>query len=330
MSGFNNSYQRINLSELENKSAPGRKANRIELRLLRDAYNLSTNEAPKTNEKTFPDTKLERCTAYCTADSYNLKGLYKMFKCSNKCEKVQMFYGECLYARCDNCDIFFLEYGVVVTWGLEENNEQVVLNLIKKYESYPYDYKTVEVESFEYGIAEDSQIVNDKIFIRDENYITKMVISTAIAQSVKLDYFEELVDETIDLVKDFPSEYEKEGNIGRTRKDLFKIMGKLHKLSFNLNLASNILDEPDLIWHFDSFSSMYETCLKYLDITSRTELLNKRCEIIHGILEILSTNITTHNSETLEKRMTLILAASAGFGFCQCVLLVILIVKMSK
>ncbi|OQS54390.1 RMD1 [Ecytonucleospora hepatopenaei] len=330
MSQFQNNTQRIKLSDLESTSATGRKASRIELRLLRDAYNLSTNDAPKNNEKSLPSTDLKRCTAYCTADSYDLKKLYKLFKSNEKCQKVQMFFGECLYAKIDDSDIFFLEYGVVVTWGLEEKNEHILLKLVKNSENHSYDFKTVEVESFEYGIASDSQIVNDKIFIKEDYYITKMVISTAIAQSVKLDYFEELVDVTIDLVKDFPEEYEKEGNIGKTRKDLFQIMGKLHKLSFNLNLASNILDEPELIWHFDAYSPMYETCLKYLDIVSRADILNKRCEIIHGILEILSTNITTHNSETLEKRMTLILAVSAGFGFCQCILLVLLVIKLWK
>lgn len=317
--------QKFDLRDLENKDNIKKKADRIELRLLRDAYSLkSANKSIVTN-KDHSNVEMKRVSAYCTADNYNLKNLYKFFKTDKKTDKVQMYFGECLYTRLDDCDIYFLEYGVVVCWGLEEKNELVLLKLIKDYEIYPYEYKAIEYENFTYGIADEPYIVNDKIFIKDEDFITKMVLSTAIAQSVKLDYFEELVDITINIVKNLPDEIEKEGNLGKTRKELFRIMGTLYKLSFNLNLASNILDEPDLIWHFDSYSPMYETCLHYLDIMSRADILNKRCHIIHSILEILSTNITTHNSETLEKRMTWIIGASAGFGFLQCILLIILI-----
>lgn len=339
MSFSSKNSQKINLEDLETRETVGRKATRIELRLLRDAYNLSsghpkdpdTSQLLNNNENSSQDSiNLKRLTAYCTADHYDLKNLYGFFKMNDKCEKVQMYFGECIYARLDNSDVYFLEYGVVVCWGLEEKNEQVMLKIIKNYEKDPYDFKAIESENFMYGIASEPVIVNDKIYLKDDSYVTKMVLSTAIAQSVKLDYFEELVDQTIEHVKDLPAEVEKEGELGKTRTDLFKIMGKLHKLSFNLNLASNILDEPDLIWHFDSYSPMYETCLRYLDIKSRADILNRRFDIIHTILEILSTNITTHNSETLEKRMTSILGASAGFGLIQCVLLAILIYFIRK
>ncbi|ORD94670.1 RMD1 [Enterospora canceri] len=329
MTNSDRNTQRINLADLEHTSNPGRKASRIELRLLRDAYSLTRNEETKA-ESTYPDISLKRVTAYCTADSYDLKGLYRFFKQSKKSEKVLMFFGECLYVRCDECDIYFLDYGVVVSWGLEENQEQSLLNVTRTFEKTPYEYKSVETESFLYGVSDVSKIGNDKIYIKDDNFTTKMVLSTAIAQSVKLDYFEELVEYTIEMVKDLPEEVEKEGNIGRTRNELFKIMGKLHKLSFDLNLASNILDEPDLIWHFESYSPMYETCLRYLDIKSRTDLLNKRCTIIHGILDILNSNITTHNSETLEKRMSYILQVSAGLGGLQCILLGLMVYFLSK
>ena len=314
---FDKNTQKINLSELEHNNNTGRKASRIELRLLRDAYDLSTKEKINRENIKYPDTDMKRCTAFCTSDNYDLKSLYRFFKTQDSCSKVQMFFGECLYACVDGSDLYFLEFGVVVTWGIEEKNEILLLNMIKQFEIYPYDYKMIESESFMYGIAEDSQIVNDKIFLKEDNYITKMVLSTAIAQSVKLDYFEELVDVTIDLVKDFPDEYVKEGYLAKTRKDLFQIMGKLHKLSFNLNLVSNILDEPDLVWHFDAYSPVYEKCKRYLDIESRANILNKRFSIIQEMLKILSTNITTNNSEKLEKRMTFITGLGASFGFIQ-------------
>lgn len=357
MSSRSTNSQQVYLSELnEEGNTGGRKASRIELRTLRDAYNLKPLTSPIPVVQNEPKCELKRITAYCTAESYNLKNLYKLLKENPQTEKIQMYFGECLYIsftieedegspmdtasnrrnyRDDlddrmlrnrrSVDVYFLHYGVVVMWGLSESEEQGVLRLISRIQENPYDLKAVEIENFMYGISEHSQIVNDKIFLGDENVHTKMVLSIAIAQSVKLDYFEELVDNTIDAVKNLPDEVEKEGKVGKKRQDIMKIMGKLHKLSFNLNLVSNILGEPEFVWEYSAFSSLYETCIKYLDIKTRADLLNKRCDIIHGILEILSDNITTQNSERLENNMAKISYITACTGIIQCILLLLLL-----
>ncbi|ELA41538.1 uncharacterized protein VICG_01402 [Vittaforma corneae ATCC 50505] len=322
--------QKVFLSELNDEgNTGGRKASRIELRTLRDAYNLKPLTSPTPIVHDEPECELKRVTAYCTAESYNLMGLCKLFKEKVSTEKkVQMYFEECLYISFEIEEkriayLYFLHYGAVVMWGLSESEEQDILRLISHFQENPYDRKAIETENFMYGISKNSQIVNDKIFLRDENIHTKMVLSIAMAQSVKLDYYEELVDNTIDAVKGLPDEVEKEGKVGKKREDIMKVTGKLHKLSFNLNIVSNILGEPEFVWEYSAFSSLYETCIKYLDIKTRANLLNKRCEIIHGILEILSDNVTTQNSERLESNMAKISYITAATGIIQCFLLCI-------
>ena len=328
----NKNHQEVSLSEMAGPQyQERRKISRIELRTLRDAYSLKTPDLVPPTINSDLRTDLKRVTAYCKAESYRLKDLYKILK-ENPTKKTQMYFGECLYisyeAEDKQCyDLYFLHYGVVVMWGLEESEEQNLLKMITKVENNPYDLNTVEIENFMYGISKNSQIVNDKIYLSEENVHTKMVLSIAIAQSVKLDYFEELVDMTIETVKDLPDEVEKEGKVGKKRQDILKVMGRLHKLSFNLNLVSNILGEPEFVWEYSAFSALYEICIRYLDIKSRADLLNKRCEIIHGILEILSENITTYNSEKLEKTMTRLIAISVIFGAIQCSIMFFAILK---
>ena len=84
-------------------------------------------------------------------------------------------------------------------------------------------------------------IINDVIYLNFENHFTKMVISFDIAQSLKLDYFENLVDNTIDSVKEFTEKVELDGKMSKSRKDILKMIGKLHRLRFNLKLANRNL-----------------------------------------------------------------------------------------
>lgn len=300
--------QRIYLTDMsEEPHTGGRKQARIELRALKDAYALKIEPdmMPK-EESTVPETRLFRVTAYCTADGYDLKNLYKYLKKNSLCSKVSMYFGECLYTSInlknseERRDCFFYEYGVVVCWGMDETQESMIVKLVGKYEENPHHPSEVEVELFKYGVTDNPFIINDVIYLNSENHFTKMVISIAIAQSVKLDYFENLVDNTIDAVKEFPEEVEREGKVSKSRKEILKMIGKLHRLRFNLNLGSNILDEPEFVWDYPAFSSLYETCKRYLDIKPRADLLNRRCDVINGILEILSENTNRSSSEKFE------------------------------
>lgn len=329
MEGDENNKQKIYLTEDNEGLAPGgRKQTRIELRALKDAYalNIQPDKLPK-EENIVPEINLFRVTAYCTADGYDLKNLYKHLKTHALCTKVSMYFGECLYASmCFNqtgkkYDCFFYEYGVVVCWGMDESQESLVIKILSKYEDSPYRQGDVEIEFFKYGITDNPFIINDIIYLNSENYFTKLVISIAIAQSVKLDYFENLVDTTIDVVKEFPEIMEKEGRVNKKREEILKLMGKLHKLRFNLNLGSNILDEPEFVWDYPAFASLYDTCKRYLEIKSRADLLNRRCDVIHGILEILSENVTTTNSEKLEKIMIIMIGANFIIGIIQIITL---------
>lgn len=300
--------QKIYLTDMtEEPNTGGRKQTRIELRALKDAYALKIEpDVMPREENTVPDTKLFRVTAYCTADNYDLKNLYKYLKKNSLCNKVSMYFGECLYTSMnfrsseETLDCFFYEYGVVVCWGMDETQESMIVKLVGKYEQNPYQPSEVEVESFKYGVTDNPFIINDVIYLNSENHFTKMVISIAIAQSVKLDYFENLVDNTIDAVKEFPEEVEREGKVSKSKKEILKMIGKLHRLRFNLNLGSNILDEPEFVWDYPAFSSLYETCKRYLEIKPRADLLNRRCDVINGILQILSENTNRSNDETYE------------------------------
>lgn len=319
------------MKDLSDENKTGRKASRIELRNLRgDVYNLKTQFAPTPTPQNESNIELRRVTAYCTAESYDLKKLYMVFKENPKTENFQMYFGECLYVsiKVDTTkavDAYFLHYGVTVLWGLNQGEEQYILKLISKAQENPYDLKDIEIEQFSYGISNISQIVNDKIYLAEDNEFIKMVLSQAMAQSVKLDYFDELVENTIDAVKSLSEEVEKLGKVSRKRQDIMKVMGKIHNLSLDLNLVSNILGVPAFVWEYSSFSSLYETSIRYLDIKNRATLFNKRCDIIHGILEILGDNITTQNSEKLEEKMAVLSVISAISGILQCFLLAFLI-----
>jgi uncharacterized Rmd1/YagE family protein len=86
-------------------------------------------------------------------------------------------------------EVFLFDYGVVVIWGMEETEEARFLKYISKFELEKLAPDDVETEQFNFYYTKEYQarIYNDFITLRDKNnYMIKLAISHALAQSVKV------------------------------------------------------------------------------------------------------------------------------------------------
>ena len=86
-------------------------------------------------------------------------------------------------------EVFLFDYGVVVIWGMSRAHEERFLKEISKFETEKLSPDDVETEHFNFYYTREYQerIYNDFITLRDKNnYMTKLAISHALAQSVKV------------------------------------------------------------------------------------------------------------------------------------------------
>ena len=86
-------------------------------------------------------------------------------------------------------EVFLFEYGTVVIWGMTLQQEQRFLKDIAKFETEKLSAEDVQVEDFNFYYTREYQarIYNDFISLREKrNYMTKLAISHALAQSVKV------------------------------------------------------------------------------------------------------------------------------------------------
>ena len=86
-------------------------------------------------------------------------------------------------------EVFLFEYGTVVIWGMTLAQEQRFLKDISKFETEKLSADDVQEERFNFYYTREYQarIYNDFISLREKrNYMTKLAISHALAQSVKV------------------------------------------------------------------------------------------------------------------------------------------------
>jgi len=240
-----------------------------------------------------------RCTSYGTASSFDIPKLFQFLSTEHT---VQLFRDIIYMGITENKEhtkhIFYFSYGVVVCWGMSEEEELAALATIKPFEKEPS--QKVELDEFTYVYGSSMKIEEDEIMLQNKNILTKLAISHGVAQSVKLATFEELIQKTIDLTKHIPSELARKGKIPLSRKEISKKMGKLFMERNFINLHADILDTPEFFWDYPELEPFYRRSAHYLDVGKRVEVLNKRLGIIHELLQILSAELNHQHSSRLE------------------------------
>ncbi|KAK9323758.1 hypothetical protein V1517DRAFT_372614 [Lipomyces orientalis] len=209
-------------------------------------------------------------------------------------------------------EIFVFEYGVVVLWGFAVQEEQRFLREMPRFELEKLAPQDVQIEEFNYYVTKSyhPRIYNDFIALRDaSNYMTKLSISHAIAQSVKISLFEELVDHTIKTTQDIPIGIARTGKVQMSRKKIMMQIGDLFILRININLHGSIIDSPELMWSEPQLEPLYQATKSYLEINQRVSVLNQRLEVISDLLQMLKEQLGHAHEEYLEFVVIILIAA---------------------
>ena len=169
-------------------------------------------------------------------------------------------------------------------------------------------FKKSIVEEFNYTFEDEFKINLDTIYLNDSSTTSKIAISQALAQNVKLQQFEEEVQTTIENNSHIPLQLSTTGKIKLTKKEISKKIGELFLVKTKINLHYDLLDTPEFFWEYPQYENQYEKTVKYLDIKSRVEVLNKKVEIIQELLHVLGDEQKHKYSSFLEWIIIILIA----------------------
>jgi uncharacterized Rmd1/YagE family protein len=145
-------------------------------------------------------------------------------------------------------EMFVFSYGVVVFWNFTEHQEKDILadltfsehNTGVSLVTRPQDEDDFETEElhFEYSpFVDRPRIFNDMITLRSGDHMIKLAMSHAIAQSTKLSFFEERMSQTMISAEHVPKHLALTGQLGLSRTEVLKILGRLFKSRVDVNLC---------------------------------------------------------------------------------------------
>lgn len=237
-----------------------------------------------------------RCSAHCTAASYDLEALSRRLRSTN--QALRTFRGVVHVELGQGGEIYFFSYGVVVFWRVETSQEIWWLEILKEVERERLKNPENDVFAFVFGLQ--AQIVNDEISLPENKPLALLAASFGLGQSVKLSVFELSVEKALQHCQPIAQRLAKKGRSFLSRREIARRMGQLFLERSSINTHLDALDKPDIIWENDESEPYYDLVADYLDLSSRQIVLNRRLDIVKEIFDMLSSQLNHQHSATLE------------------------------
>lgn len=244
-----------------------------------------------------------RCFSFCTAGSYDLLGLASFFK--KKGYHVHLSRDALHVTNIKKPgDIFFFNHGCFVAWGLKKSFEDKLLDYVKAFSKNPLAVIESDHLFYKYGnettIDTHERLRVDIITLDSDDPKIKLAISYGLAQSIKLEAFEQAGQDAIKQNNYLPEEIASRGTVSLSRRAIFKRMGEIFITRSSINLNIEFLDAPEFFWRNPNLEPFYIMTKKFLDIPSRVMALNQKLDVLQELFDMLNSQIQHRHSSLLE------------------------------
>jgi len=208
-------------------------------------------------------------------------------------------------------DIFFFNYGCFVSWGFKKFFEEKLLEYVRDFSMHPM--KNIESDNIFYHSGQETRIDIDEksrldvITLSATDPQIKLAISYGLAQSIKLEGFEEAIREVIKKNHQLPEEIATRGVISLSRRAIFKRTGEIFIARRSINLNIEYLEMPEFFWRNPNLEPYYILTKKFFDIEGRVMALNQKLDVLQELLDMLNTQVQHSHSSLLESIIILLI-----------------------
>ncbi|WP_419419880.1 RMD1 family protein [Legionella sp. D16C41] len=248
------------------------------------------------------------CLSYCIANSIDLNRLDHYLKSSignyvtTKSRDVLRISPTTL----PNSTIFAFKNGTVVTWGVKRYQVDHYLDKIRQFTIKPIS--VLVRDEFTYQIGDKTSIEPHDFFDVDcisldadmDSDDLKLSLSYGFSQSVKLQYFETIIEALIEKYTPVIQALSTKGQMQLSRRQIRQIIGEILGAKSEMNLISNFLYHPKYFWQHPTLEEYYTMLERYLHIQRRVNTINHRLDTLNEIFEMFNSYLENRHSHHLE------------------------------
>lgn len=260
-----------------------------------------------------------RCLSVSSAVQYDLKKAVKYY--SNRFEAKTIDDVLHVFDSEKKIDLFLFSFGCAVIWGGDEAEQDKIVKQFTKFAIEPikdffsdliyFDYADQDNEESDHRTFIDEE--QNTVILADQSEYIKLSISYGLAQSIKLEIFEESVTKILHKTAPISKELSVSGTTSMSKRDISKEIGILFSERYAINMNSDILDTPEFFWRRPNYEPLYLMTLEFHDIELRHNTVNRRLEMIQELYTTLYEEISYRHSLRIEIIIVLLIAIEVYF-----------------
>ncbi len=206
-------------------------------------------------------------------------------------------FRDAIYLELDGGDAWLFDYGILVIWGANFQQRQALLEKLGINEANLADFKH---EHLKFTFGTHSRVGEDTVTIAGEDPLSRLAVSHALAQSLKLNAYENQAQNAIQQYAHLPKELADTGTIKLSRKQTAKIRGRLFNTKSEIILHYGLFDIPEFFWEYPDYEMTYQLMANYLEIQQRVDLLKLKLDTIQQLFQMLADEQKHQHSAFLE------------------------------
>lgn len=259
------------------------------------------------------------CLSYCIAKGIDLTRLDNHFKTtlpkytavrSRDVLKLTSMSGT-------SSNLYVFKNGTVVSWGIKRHRINHYLDIIKPFMDKPVPFRVRDQCSYQIGektaIEPHDFFDVDCLTIEVDNDELRLSLSYGFSQSVKLQYFETIIDAIIEKYSPIIQNLSNSGKMPITRNKIRQIIGEILGAKSEMNLISNFLYHPKYFWQHPTLEAHYTMLERYLHIQRRINAINHRLDTLNEIFEMFNGYLENQHSHNLEIIIIVLIALEIVF-----------------
>jgi required for meiotic nuclear division protein 1 len=234
--------------------------------------------------------------AYQIAEQINIK----KFKANFKQTTIQSSSTELYYSESETKFLSIFGYGVVALAGYNATEKSELINFLKQ---YCEDLIITEIKE-DFTVIENKdqpfKLNYNSIEIPTVNHQVVQIVMLNIAQSVSLDFYENLAEDILTQTSSLTKELESKGNLSVSKKNLLKFIGKTLNVKNSIIDNLYIFDAPDIAWENEYLGKIDDALKKALDLKMRYREIDYKLKIVQENLTLFTDLLQNNQSHRME------------------------------
>lgn len=260
------------------------------------------------------------CLSYCIANTIDLTRLDNHYK-TTLVDYVSVKSRDVLkLSPCNknNILVFVFKNGTVVSWGIKRHQVKAYIDTILLFAYKPIPFQVHD--EFIYMLDKKTAIEPHDFFdvdclsIDNDSDELKLSLSYGFSQSVKLQYFETILETLIEKYTPLIHSLSHKSGAAVERYQIRQIIGEIIGAKSEMNLISNFLYHPKYFWQHPSLEEYYIMLERYLHIQRRINAINHRLDTLNEIFNMFNGYLESSRAHLLEITIIILITIEVVIG----------------